>query len=101
MPTGFLERGRVPRFAALAVAAWFHHLTTDEEAVSDPLAEALQERAASASSPESVVRALLWETENFPQAVGSDDGFAEEVTRWYGILRKQDLQTLREEVGHG
>lgn len=96
-----LEQSRTPRWAALAVAAWFHHLTSGTEEVSDPLAETLRSRAASESSPEAVVRALLGESEVFPQAIGSDDGFAEEITHWYRILQQQDLQTLRDEVGHG
>lgn len=94
-----LERGRVPRYAALAVAAWFHHLTSAGEQVSDPLGERLLGRVQGATAPEGVVRALLGETEVFPEAVGGHPGFAEAVTGWYGILQRQDPETLREEVG--
>lgn len=96
-----LQQGRTPRWAALAVAAWFRHLTSGAETVSDPLAETLLKRAASQATPEALVRALLAETEVFPQAVGFDEGFAEEVTGWYRILQRQDPQALRDEVQHG
>lgn len=95
-----LEQGRVPRYAALAVAAWFLHLTFGGEVVSDPLQKKLLRRIEGAMTHEAAVRALLEETEVFPERIGAHGGFVAAVTRWYGILLDRDPETLREEVGH-
>lgn len=66
---------------------------------SQKLGPRLLGRVQGATAPEGVVRALLGETEVFPEGVGGHPGFAEAVTRWYGILQRQDPETLREEAG--
>lgn len=95
-----LARGAVPRWAGLAVAAWFHHLAAGpRDVVDDPLKEQLRRRAETATTLEETVRALLGETMVFPAAVAADEAFAEVVSHWYRILLAKDHETLRNEVG--
>lgn len=93
-----LQQGRVPQYAALVVAAWFHHLITTPEAVNDPLKHQLLGHVEHATTMADAIPSLLGETAVFSQDVGSHEGFAEAVTAWYRILETGDLETLREEV---
>lgn len=55
-----LDSGRTPKWAALAVAAWMHHVaSTGHEKLNDPLAADLQAALPSHRTAETVIPALL------------------------------------------
>lgn len=94
-----LAAGTVPRFAALALAAWIHHLVADPEpAINDPLKDQLRSAVETAVTPRGAVHAVLREATVFPVAVATHQAFAEAVIHWYGLLLEQDHGALRREV---
>lgn len=97
-----LEAGLEPRWAALAAAAWMHHVVTGGATAEDePLAEYLRGLVATSGSAQETVGALLRSGRVFEEPIGTDLRFAGAVTRWYGVLCSNDLTTLREAMACG
>ncbi|WP_077489051.1 mannitol dehydrogenase family protein [Sinomonas mesophila] len=99
-----LAVGREPRWAALAVAAWMHHVATASAAggaLADPLAgtlaAALRDRPARASA----VDALLALPEVVDPALAADPRFGGPVRHWYELLDAHGATGLRREILHG
>lgn len=97
-----LDAGREPRWSALAVAAWMHHVASTPVAeLNDPLAAELQAALPAARSAASVVPALLNVGSIFDGELAADRGFADLLTHWYRIIDTHGLDGLRNEINHG
>jgi fructuronate reductase len=97
-----LDAGREPRWAALAVAAWMHHvITTAEKDLNDPLAAELQGVLPPSRTPEAVVPALLGFRSIFDDRLATHGGFADVLLHWYRIIDTHGLDGLRNEINHG
>ena len=97
-----LAAGREPRWAALAVAAWMHHLaSTPASALNDPLAAELQAALPAERTAGTVVRALLGVRSIFDPALAANTTFADLLTHWYRIIDTNGLDGLRKEIIHG
>lgn len=99
---GNLETGREPRWAALAVAAWMHHVATAPAAqLDDPLAAELHAALPAHRTAATVVPALLGCRSIFDGKLAAHTGFEELLTHWYGIIETYGLDGLRIEIHHG
>ncbi|MDQ0730077.1 mannitol dehydrogenase family protein [Arthrobacter sp. B1I2] len=97
-----LAAEREPRCAALAVAAWMHHVATTAAAdLNDPLADELQNALPAERSAATVVPALLSCRSVFDAELAADTTFAELLKNWYRIIDTQGLDGLRNEINHG
>jgi fructuronate reductase len=97
-----LDAGREPRWAALAVAAWMHHVaSTGTQELNDPLAAELQAALPSSRSAATVIPALLGCRSVFDAGLAADSTFAALLMRWYRIIDTQGLDGLRNEINHG
>ena len=97
-----LDAGRSPRWAALTVAAWMHHVaTTPADALNDPLAADLQTALPTERSAATVVPALLGVRSIFDAGIAANTTFAELLTHWYRIIDTHGLDGLRKEITHG
>ncbi|WP_286138904.1 mannitol dehydrogenase family protein [Arthrobacter sp. OV608] len=96
-----LDAGREPRWAALAVAAWMHHVATTAAAdLNDPLADELQKALPAERSAATVVPALLGVRSIFDAGLAANTTFADLLTHWYRII-DTGLEGLRKEINHG
>jgi fructuronate reductase len=97
-----LDAGHQPRWAALAVAAWMHHVaTTPPPELNDPLAAELQASLPNARSAASVVPALLSMRSIFDDGLAANTTFAALITHWYRIIETHGLDGLRNEINNG
>ena len=97
-----LDAGREPRWSALAVAAWMHHVASTPVAeLNDPLAAELQAALPAARSAASVVPALLNVGSIFDRELAAHRGFADLLAHWYRIIDTHGLDGLRNEINHG
>ena len=99
---GCLDAGREPRWAALGVAAWMHHVaSTATEDLNDPLAAELHAALPAERTAATVVPALLGCRSIFDGGLGVHPGFAELLLHWYRIIDTSGLDGLRNEINHG
>ncbi|MDR6508581.1 fructuronate reductase [Arthrobacter oryzae] len=97
-----LDAGREPRWAALAVAAWMHHVaTTPAAGLNDPLAAELQAVLPPNRTADTVIPALLGCRSVFDAELAADSTFAGLLMHWYRIIDTQGLDGLRNEINHG
>ncbi len=97
-----LDAGGEPKWAALAVAAWMHHVATTPAAeLNDPLAAELQSALPAERSAASVVPALLGVRSIFDATLAANTTFAVLLTHWYRIIDADGLDGLRKEITHG
>jgi fructuronate reductase len=97
-----LRAGREPRWAALAVAAWMHHVASVPAAeLNDPLAAELAAALPATPTAASVVPALLSLRNIFDCELAADAVFADLLTHWYRIIDTHGLDGLRNEINHG
>jgi fructuronate reductase len=97
-----LDAGREPRWAALAVAAWMHHVASTPAArLNDPLGAELQAVLPATRTAATVVPALLGCRSIFDGELAAHRGFADLLTHWYRIIDTQGLDGLRNEINHG
>lgn len=97
-----LDAGREPKWAALAVAAWMHHVATALAAeLNDPLAADLQAALPTERSAATVVPALLRVRSIFDAELAASTTFADLLTHWYRIIDTDGLDGLRKEINHG
>ncbi|WP_258804388.1 mannitol dehydrogenase family protein [Pseudarthrobacter sp. NS4] len=97
-----LDAGREPRWAALAVAAWMHHVaTTPRQELNDPLAAELQASLPNDRSAAAVVPALLSMRSIFDDGLAANTTFAGLLTHWYRIIETHGLDGLRNEINNG
>jgi fructuronate reductase len=97
-----LDGGREPRWAALAVAAWMHHVaTTPVAGLNDPLADELQAALPAGRSAATVVSALLELRSIFDANLAANRTFADLLAHWYRIIDTDGLDGLRKEIIHG
>jgi fructuronate reductase len=91
------ERGGEPRFAALAVAAWMHHVAASGPGVEDPMADALAGALPASGRAADVVAALL-RVGPFPPEQAADGVLAGLVTHWYEAIGAGDARALAKEI---
>jgi fructuronate reductase len=97
-----LAAGREPRWAALAVAAWLHHVaSTPAAALNDPLAADLQAALPAERTAENIIPAILGLQGIFNPALAANTTFASLLTHWYRIIDTDGLDGLRKEITHG
>lgn len=97
-----LDAGREPRWAALAVAAWMHHVaTTPAVELNDPLAAELQAALPAERTAAAVVSALLGVRNIFDAGLTASTTFAALLIHWYRIIDTDGLDGLRKEITHG
>jgi fructuronate reductase len=97
-----LDGGREPRWTALAVAAWMHHVaTTPVAGLNDPLADELQAALPAGRSAATVVSALLELRSIFDANLAANRTFADLLAHWYRIIDTDGLDGLRKEIIHG
>ncbi|MET4592187.1 mannitol dehydrogenase family protein [Arthrobacter sp. 754] len=97
-----LDAGREPRWAALAVAAWMHHVASTPTAdLNDPLATELHAALPATRTAATVVPALLGVRSIFDAALAAHPGFSDLLLHWYRIVDTQGLDGLRNEINHG
>ncbi|SFT53191.1 fructuronate reductase [Arthrobacter sp. ov118] len=104
LPTirGTLDAGREPRWAALAVAAWMHHVATSPVAdLNDPLATQLHAVLPATRTAATVVPALLGFHPIFGQDLAQHAAFTELVLHWYRTLETDGPDGLGNEINHG
>lgn len=106
---GTLDAGREPKWAALAVAAWMHHVAgTPATDLNDPLAKELH-AALPATGPrtaDTVVPALLGFRPVVEPALAGHDGFRDLLLHWYCIIDNHKASdnrpaSLESEINHG
>jgi fructuronate reductase len=88
--------GGVPRWGALVVAAWMRFVqgTADDGRplpLNDPLAETIRSRLSSASTPTSVVDALLGLSTVFEPALADDEVVRSLLVEWLTALTKHGV----------
>lgn len=97
-----LDAGREPRWAALAVAAWMHHVaTTPAAGLNDPLAAELQAALPAERTAATVIPALLGVRSIFDAGLAANTTFTDLLTHWYRITDTDGLDGLRKEIIHG
>ena len=92
-----LAAGREPRWAALGVAAWLHHVAT-ASAIADPWAAELTALLPKDRSSTAVVPALLRSRKVFGPDLAENPVFTALLTDWYRILDRHGARGLREEI---
>jgi fructuronate reductase len=96
-----LDAGREPRWTALAVAAWMHHVATTPAAdLNDPLADDLKAALPKEPSAATVVPALLGVRSMFDEELAANATFVNLLTHWYRII-DTGLDGLRKEITYG
>ncbi|WP_018775545.1 mannitol dehydrogenase family protein [Arthrobacter sp. 131MFCol6.1] len=99
---GSLNAGREPRWAALAVAAWMHHVASTPAAeLNDPLAPELHAALPARRTAATVVPALLGCRSVFDAGLATHQGFADLLIHWYRIIDTHGLDGLGNEINHG
>ncbi|MGZ4661440.1 MAG: mannitol dehydrogenase family protein [Arthrobacter sp.] len=97
-----LAAGREPRWAALAVAAWMHHVASTPSAeLDDPRAAELHAALPVARAAGAVVPALMGCRSIFDGGLAADPRFAGLLIHWYRIIDTHGLDGLRNEINHG
>jgi fructuronate reductase len=97
-----LDAGREPRWAALAIAAWMHHVaTTPEPDLNDPLAQELQSALSGTRTAGAVVPALLGFRPIFDLALAGNESFRDLLLHWYRIIETNGPEGLGNEINHG
>jgi fructuronate reductase len=97
-----LDAGREPRWAALAVAAWMHHVaSTPVHELNDPLAAELHAALPAERTAAAAVPALLGFGSIFDPDLAGHQGFRDLLLHWYRIIDTQGLDGLRNEINHG
>jgi fructuronate reductase len=97
-----LAAGHAPKWAALAVAAWMHHVATTPAAdLNDPLEAELHAALPAERSTASVVSALLGVRSIFDAGLAANTIFTDLLTHWYRIIDTDGLDGLRKEITHG
>lgn len=99
---GDLDAGLEPRWAALGVAAWMHHVaSTDPTKLNDPLAAELHAALPASRAAATVVPALLGCRSVFDDALAAHQPFTDLLLHWYRIIETHGLDGLRNEINHG
>lgn len=104
---GTLDAGREPKWAALAVAAWMHHVaSTPATDLNDPLAQELNAMLPEDRAAETVVPALLGFGPVVEPDLARHDGFRDLLLHWYRIIDNNGtidngLASLGNEINHG
>ena len=104
---GTLDAGREPQWAALAVAAWMHHVAaTAEPDLNDPLAKELQAALPEPRTADTVVGALLGFRAVVDPYLAGHEGFRNLLLHWYRIIDNNGtiedrLAGLGREINHG
>ncbi|WP_457951128.1 mannitol dehydrogenase family protein [Pseudarthrobacter sp. alpha12b] len=99
---GTLDAGREPKWAALAVAAWMHHVaTTPETDLNDPLAKELQGVLPQTRTADTVVPALLGFRPVVEPGLAGHQGFQSLLLHWYRIIDTNGPEGLGNEINHG
>ena len=99
---GNLDAGREPRWAALAVAAWMHHVaTTAAESWTIRWQRELHAALPASRTAADVVPALLGCRSVFDPELAAHPGFAGLLIHWYSIIDTHGLDGLRKEINHG
>jgi fructuronate reductase len=99
---GNLDAGREPRWAALAVAAWMHHVASTPAAeLNDPLAAELHAALPARGNAAAVVPALLGCRSIFDGDLAKHHKFADLLIDWYRLIETHGLEGLRNEINHG
>ncbi|MDT0170493.1 mannitol dehydrogenase family protein [Pseudarthrobacter sp. BRE9] len=109
LPTirGIFDAGRAPAWAALAVAAWMHHVATTPEAdLDDPLTAELNATLPARRDADTVVPALLGFRPIFEQDLAEHGGFRKLLLDWYRIIETNGTidngpDGLGNEINHG
>jgi fructuronate reductase len=97
-----LDAGREPRWAALAVAAWMHHVASTPAAdLNDPFAAELHAALPDSRTAATVVPALLGFGGIFDAGLASHQDFTDLLLHWYHIIDTQGLDGLRNEINNG
>jgi fructuronate reductase len=100
--TGNLDAGREPRWAALAVAAWMHHVASTPTAeLNDPLAAELHAVLPAKRTAATAVPALLGCRSIFDRELAANRKFADLLIHWYRIIDTHGLDGLGNEITHG
>jgi fructuronate reductase len=98
---GNLDAGREPRWAALAVAAWMHHVASTPGAeLNDPLAAELHAVLPATRNAAAVVPALLGCRSIFDGELAAHRGFGDLLMDWYRLIDTHGLEGLRNEINH-
>ncbi|MFD3683542.1 mannitol dehydrogenase family protein [Nocardiopsis sp. NPDC058631] len=92
-----LDGGGEPRWSALAVAAWMHHVATAGPRVEDPLAATLAGLLPDRRRAADVVPRLMG-AGIFPGEVVADALFTGPVTHWYELIDAADTRALGKEI---
>ncbi|MEU0239002.1 mannitol dehydrogenase family protein [Nocardiopsis sp. NPDC006198] len=92
-----LDRGGEPRWSALAVAAWMHHVAAAGPRVEDPLAATLAGLLPDRRRAADVVPRLM-EAGIFPGELVADGLFTGLVAHWYGVIDSADTLALGKEI---
>lgn len=99
---GTLDAGRAPRWAALAVAAWMHHVAgTPAADLNDPLAQGLQAALPAERTADTVVPALLGFRPVVDLALAGNEDFRDLLLHWYRIIETNGPDGLGNEINHG
>ncbi|WP_309109032.1 mannitol dehydrogenase family protein [Arthrobacter sp.] len=97
-----LDAGREPRWAALAVAGWMHHVATaPAQELNDPLVAELLAVLPAERSAVTVVPALLSMRSIFDEELAANATFTRLLTHWYRIIETHGLNGLRKEINNG
>jgi len=91
------ERGGEPRWGALAVAAWMHHVATAGPRVEDPLAATLAGLLPDRRRAADVVPRLM-EAGVFPGELVADTVFTGLAAHWYELIDAGDTRALGKEI---
>ncbi|MFF1882912.1 mannitol dehydrogenase family protein [Pseudarthrobacter sp. NPDC058196] len=99
---GTLDAGRSPRWAALAVAAWMHHVAgTPAADLDDPLAQGLHAALPAHRAADTVVPALLGFRPVVHPALAGNNGFRDLLLHWYRIIETDGPDGLGNEINNG
>ncbi len=104
---GTLDAGREPKWAALAVAAWMHHVAgTPATDLNDPLAKELQAVLPEDRTADTVVPALLGFRPVVEAYLAGHEEFRNLLLHWYRIIDNNKasdsrLASLGNEINHG
>ncbi|SDR05804.1 fructuronate reductase [Pseudarthrobacter chlorophenolicus] len=104
---GTLDAGREPKWAALAVAAWMHHVAgAPATELNDPLAKELQAVLPEDRTADTVVPALLGFRPVVEPYLAGHETFKALLLHWYRIIDNNKasdnrLASLGNEINHG
>jgi len=99
---GTLDAGRTPRWTALAIAAWMHHVAgTPAADLNDPLAQELQAALPEDRTADTVVPALLGFRPVVDPRLAGNNAFRDLLLHWYRVIETNGPDGLGNEINHG